>query len=70
MGLTLKEKKLVEFAIKADVDPHGITDEEFAELKTVGSTDEEIVEALETMTLCTGINRFADALGIENDGWL
>jgi alkylhydroperoxidase family enzyme len=51
------------------VDPSGITDEEFEELRKLGVTDTEIVEALETMTLYTGITRYCAALGIDiNDG--
>lgn len=60
----------MQFAIKGDTDPHGITDEEFDELRKLGATDAEIVEALEAMTLFTGINRFCDALGISKDSWL
>jgi len=70
VDISAKEKRLVEFAIKADVDPHGITEEEFAELRALSVTDAEIVEALEAMTLSTGLNRYCDALGIINDAWL
>ncbi|MGI5859389.1 MAG: hypothetical protein ACOX8P_08770 [Tepidanaerobacteraceae bacterium] len=70
MGLTEKEKALLEFCLKANVDANGITDEEFQKLKDLGSTDQEIVEAIECMTLCSGFNSYADALGIGNDAWL
>ena len=55
MGLTEKEKALLEFCLKANVDANGITDEEFQKLKDLGSTDQEIVEAIECMTLCSGL---------------
>ncbi len=56
--------------MKADTSPNEITEEEFNLLKEYGASDQEIVEALEAMTLFTGLNRFCDALGIERDSWL
>lgn len=70
LGLNEKEKALLEFCLKANVDANGITDEEFQHLKDMGATDQEIVEAIECMTLCSGFNSYADALGIGNDAWL
>lgn len=57
-------------ALKAEADPHGIPDEEFSALRALGVTDRELVEALETMTLAAGLNRYCDALEIEPDAWL
>jgi alkylhydroperoxidase family enzyme len=60
----------VAFALKAQKDPHSISDEDLELLKKLDVTDMEIVEVLEVMTLCDGINRFCDALDIGNDAWL
>ncbi len=70
LGLSVKEKALLEFCLKADADANGITDEEFQNLKDLGATDQEIVEAIECMTMCSGFNSYADALGIGSDAWL
>lgn len=70
MGLCDKEKALLEFSLKADADANGITDKEFKTLKDLGATDEDIVEALECMTMSIGMNRFCDALGVPGDEWL
>lgn len=70
VNLSEKEKRLVEFALKAQKDPHSISEEDMKVLKKQNVTDEEIVEILEAVNLSDGINRFCDALGLSKDPWL
>ena len=58
-----QEMALLEFARRSTLEPADITDEEFEELKTVGLSDEEILEAQFTMALTTAETKFCDALG-------
>ena len=62
-----KEKSLINFARKANIDPLRISDEEFATLLQAGAEDAEIVEALGVMELFTAFNKFLDSLQVEID---
>ncbi len=62
-----KEKALINFARKANLEPLGIPDEEFATLRDTGATDAEIVEALGVMELFTAFNKFLDSLEVDID---
>jgi len=62
-----KEKSLMSFVRRANLAPHRISDEEFDALRRVGITEDEIVEALGTMELFTGFNKYIDALNIDID---
>lgn len=62
-----KEKALITFARQVNWVPLQISDEAFAHLRRVGTSDEEIVEALGVMELYTAFNKFLDALHIEID---
>jgi alkylhydroperoxidase family enzyme len=44
-----------------------ITDDEFAALHRVGTTDAEIIEALGVMEVFTAFNKFLDSLQVEID---
>ncbi len=62
-----REKALIGFARKANLDPVRIPDEEFEVLRETGASDAEIVEALGVMELFTGFNKFLDALQVDID---
>lgn len=65
--ITPRDKKILEYARKATLTPHKITDSETDELKSLGMTDSQIVEILGVMELFTGYNKFLDALAVEID---
>jgi uncharacterized peroxidase-related enzyme len=62
-----KEQALIAFARKANREPLKITDDEFAALHRVGTTDAEIIEALGVMEVFTAFNKFLDSLQVEID---
>lgn len=59
---TAKEKALIAFARKANLEPLRIPDNEFETLRNSGATDAEIIEALGVMELFTAFNKFLDSL--------
>lgn len=61
--LEQQEAVLMEFVRRATLEPTTITDEEFQQLREVGFSDEEIMEATFAMALSTAETRFCDALG-------
>src|SRR5665648_79522 len=52
--ITPRDKKILEYAKKATLTPHKITDGETHELKSSGLSDSQIVEVLGVMELFTG----------------
>jgi len=64
-GYSEQEIALISFARKANSQPHRIPDEEYQQLKALGVTSSDIVEALGVMELYAGFNKFLDALGVE-----
>lgn len=56
IGLSLKEQSLFEYALKANGDPHGITPDDIAALREEGVTDQEMIEALETVNTGNAFN--------------
>ncbi len=70
MDLSSKERRLFDLALKAREDPHNIQDAEVKALRSLGATDQQLVEVLEVMNFGNGINLFCDALGIQADHFL
>ena len=64
-GYSEQEMALISFARKANSQPHCIPDEECQQLKALGVTPSDIVEALGVMELYAGFNKFLDALEVE-----
>jgi uncharacterized peroxidase-related enzyme len=62
--ITPRDKKILEYARKATITPHKITDTETDELKSFGLIDSQIVEVLGVMELFTGYNKFLDSLAV------
>jgi uncharacterized peroxidase-related enzyme len=62
-----KEKELIAFARKANLNPVKIPDADFEALKRVGASDAEIVEALGVMEVFTSFNKFLDSLQVAID---
>ena len=60
-----KEMALIKLARKANLEPLRGTDEEFSELRQLGASDAEIVEALGVMELFTAFNKFLDILEVD-----
>lgn len=59
-----KNEAVLKFAVQATKDPHGLTDGDFKKLKSLGYSEEDILEILTTMEMYTGYNRIITALGI------
>lgn len=62
-----KEKALISFARKANLEPLKISDSDVESLRITGTSDVEIIEALGVMELFTAFNKFLDSLQIEID---
>ena len=62
-----KEQALIELARQANRAPLQMTDELFRVLRSQGTTDAEIVEALGVMEIFTAFNKFLDALQVDID---
>ena len=70
LDLTDKERALFNYAMKANGDPHGVTEADIAELRKFGATDWELVEIIETVNTGNAFNTFAGALNIGTDNFL
>ncbi|MCZ7665456.1 MAG: peroxidase-related enzyme [Thermoleophilia bacterium] len=66
-GFNSVEEALIGFARRANLDPHTITDAEFAQLRAAGAKDAQIVEALGVMELFLGFNRFLNTVQADID---
>jgi len=62
-----KERALIAFARKANLEPLKISDSEFQAVHQSGATDGEIIEALGVMEIFTAFNKFLDALQVDID---
>ena len=62
-----KEQTLIELARQANRAPLQMSDELFGVLRSHGTTDAEIVEALGVMEIFTAFNKFLDALQVDID---
>ena len=70
IGLDPKERALFEFALKANGDPHAITQADVDGVRALGATDADLVEVLETVNTGNAFNLFAGALGVGADDFL
>ncbi len=66
-GFSLKEQKLLEVARKSTKDANSVTDADVEELRRLGWSESEIVEAQGVMELFTGFNKFLDSLAVDID---
>ncbi len=64
------EKKVLKFVEEAATEPHKITDQEFKQIRSLGFTNEEMVEIAEVIAMFVGIARLVAILDIEPDEWL
>jgi len=60
-----KTLKLLEYAEKVSRSAYKITDRDFETLRTLGWSDQEILEATAVVAQFNFLNRIADALGVE-----
>lgn len=61
-------REIIQFAVKASQNPNSIQDTDYAKLRDVGVTDEEIMEAGMMAAFTNFINTWADLSGIPVDG--
>lgn len=66
-GFQPKELRLLEIARKSTQDANAVTDQDIAELRQLGWSESEIVEAQGVMELFTGFNKFLDSLAVDID---
>jgi len=66
---SLKQIKILKFAVKTCFEPNRITDMEFNELRKLGLSDSDFVEVIETATAALSIARLTEALDLEADEW-
>ena len=60
----------MDFVLKVNGDPHSISAEDIEALRELGTTDGELVEAIETLNTGNNTNVFCDALDIGPDPFL
>jgi uncharacterized peroxidase-related enzyme len=70
LGFTRKEKLLFNYALKANGDPHSISQDDISALREIGVTDQEIIETLETVNTGNSFNIINGALNIGPDDFL
>ncbi len=66
-GFQPRELKLLELARKSTKDANSVTDADVEELRSLGCSESEIVEAQGVMELFTGFNKFLDSLAVDID---
>lgn len=66
-GFAPKELKILEVARKSTRNANSVTDQDIAELRKLGWSEAEIVEAQGVMELYTGFNKFLDSLAVDVD---
>lgn len=66
-GFQPKEAKILEIARKSTRDANSVTDQDIEELRRLGWSESEIVEAQGVMELFTGFNKFLDSLAVDID---
>lgn len=64
---TAKEKALIEMARQSNRAPLRMSDDQFQNLRSLGASDAEIIEALGVMEVFTSFNKFLDALQVDID---
>jgi uncharacterized peroxidase-related enzyme len=64
LPIDAKEKGLLRLAQKVTEGAHRVMDDDFAELKSLGTTDGEILELVFVASLFNAINRLADTFGL------
>ncbi|MBC8160372.1 MAG: carboxymuconolactone decarboxylase family protein [Roseiflexaceae bacterium] len=62
-----REKRMLQFGLRAATDPLSITSGDYDALRTVDLSDEEIFEIVATADLFASINAYTDSAGIELD---
>ncbi len=65
--LPAREKAAIRFGLKAGIDPLGLVEADFDELRRLGLSNSEIYEIICTSNLFTGVNQYTDAIGLEID---
>jgi uncharacterized peroxidase-related enzyme len=70
LDFTRKEKLLFNYALKANGDPHSISQDDISALREIGVTDQEIIETLETVNTGNSFNIINGALNIGPDDFL
>ena len=66
-GFQPKEVKLIQLAQRSTRDANSVTDNDIEELRRLGWSEGEIVEAQGVMELFTGFNKFLDSLAVDID---
>jgi uncharacterized peroxidase-related enzyme len=66
-GFQPRERKILELARKSTRDANSVTDRDIEELRRLGWSESEIVEAQGVMELFTGFNKFLDSLAVDVD---
>lgn len=65
--LSERETAICDLAIKVTEDPHSVSDDDIAGLRTLGLDDTEILEAIEVAALINATNRVCISLGVPID---
>ncbi len=60
---------MVSYAIKLTAEPSSVTSEDITELRNAGLTDRDILDLCEVTAYYAYVNRIADGLGVELEGW-
>ncbi len=60
---------MVSYAIKLTAEPSSVTSEDITELRNAGLSDRDILDLCEVTAYYAYVNRIADGLGVELEGW-
>jgi len=64
-GLTAREAALLDYAVKLTKEPRAVGCADLDTLRTIGYTDEQLVDAVQCIGYFNFINRVLDGLGVD-----
>lgn len=65
-----KTRALLDFAVRVTEDVHGVTRETVSELRAVGYSDTDVLDAVQIIGFLNYYNRLVDALGVEPEDFM
>ena len=68
-GLSKRELAILEYAAKLTIRPQEMCEEDIAKLRAAGLSDQEILDVCQVTAYYNYVNRLADGLGVELEGY-
>jgi uncharacterized peroxidase-related enzyme len=65
VSLDVKERAILDYAVKLTKNPHSVTDKDVEVLKEIGCSDTEILDICQITSYINFVNRMAEGLGVQ-----